>query len=201
MTGSFGSVRPPHRRLSLLLLMAGALLCGRAWPIGQLTQEELGRLLKVIDKHGSRAVIPHNVAAILQLKPGQATPDVKEAAYLDEAGNRHGFAPLNDGSGFFMFSSGTSLGQVVYVVDSDLRLVHAAQSLLKNGPLITLPEAEAQRSLDEEFRQWSKVLSPEGPAAAPFPFKGSGPTKGQDMAPQPHPFKQPEPKESAASKP
>src|SRR5215469_15983882 len=120
MTGSSASVRRAHRQLAPLLLVAAALLCGPAWPIGHLTHEELGRLLKVVDKHGSRAVIPRAVASVLQLKPGQATPDVKEAAYLDEAGNRHGFAPLNDGSGFFMFTSGKSLGQVVYVVDSDL---------------------------------------------------------------------------------
>jgi hypothetical protein len=168
----------------------------------------LGRLLKVVDKRGTRVAIPRAVASILQLKTGQHTPDIKEAAYLDEDGRRHGFGPLNDGSGFFMFSSGAALGQIVYVVDSDLHLVHAARSLLKNGPLIALPDVEGQRELEEEFRHWSKVLSPSGPAVAPRPFplqQGQPNTTGPAVEPQPYPFKKPDttsaPKASETSKP
>jgi len=202
--------RRVSRRLAVLglLLAACTLLCRPAWAVGySLTHEELGRLLKVVDKRGTRVAIPRAVASVLQLKSGQHTPDIKEAAYLDEDGNRHGFGPLNDGSGFFMFSTGASLGHVVYVVDSNLHLVHAARSLLKNGPLIMLPDAEAQRELEEEFRRWSKVLSPSGPVVAPrpFPFKEPQETKSPAIEPQPFPFKQPEatnpPKEPATTKP
>jgi hypothetical protein len=190
-----------------LVVACCALLCRPGWAVGySLTHEELGRLLKVIDKQGTRVALPRAVTSILQLNTGQHMPDIKEAAWLDEDGNRHGFAPLNDGSGFFMFSSGASVGEVVYVVDSDLHLVHAARSLLKNGPLIVLPDAEAQRELEDEFRRWSKVLSPSGPVVAPRPFPGTQPEapKGLIEA-QPFPFKQTEraspPKEPEPTKP
>ncbi len=174
-----------------VVVWAYALLCTPAWPFGPtLTHEQLERLLKVVDKRGSRATIPRNVASILELQPGQFTPDVKEAAYVDDDGNRHGFAPLNDGSGYFMFRSGAALGQSVYRVDSALHLVRAARSLLRNGPLISLPDAEARKELDDEFEHWSKVLSPAGPAAPqrPLPLKHEGP-----VAPDPYPFPQSEP--------
>lgn len=204
------SRRLSHRGAALgLALAACALLCRPAWAVGySLTHEELGRLLKVVDTRGTRVAIPRPVASILQLKTGQHTPDIKEAAYLDEDGVRHGFGPLNDGSGFFMFSAGAALGQTVYVVDPDLHLVHAARSLLRNGPLIALPDAEAQRELEEELRRWSKVLSPGGPVVAPRPFplqQGQPNTTAPAAAPQPYPFKKPDttsaPKESEPSKP
>jgi hypothetical protein len=186
----------PGRPVMLGLLLATCgLLCRPAWAVGySLTQEELGRLLKVVDKRGTRVAIPRPVASILQLKTGQHTPDIKEAAYLDEDGVRHGFGPLNDGSGFFMFSAGAALGQTVYVVDPDLHLVHAARSLLKNGPLLALPDAEAQRELDEEFHRWSKVLSPAGPVVKPLPFplQQNQPATGAATEPQPFPFKKPD---------
>ena len=191
------SRRLSHRHVALALLLAAcALLCRPAWAVGySLTHEELGRLLKVVDKHGTRVALPRTVTSALQLKTAQHTPDIKEAAWLDEAGNRHGFAPLNDGSGFFMFSSGAALGQAVYLVDPNLHLVHAARSLLKNGPLIALPDAEAQRELEEEFRRWSKVLSPAGPVVKPQPFPGAQPdsTKGPAVEAQPFPFQQSDP--------
>jgi hypothetical protein len=179
-----------------LLLSACALLCTPAWSAGPtLTYEQLNRLLKVVDQRGTHAAIPRTVASVLQLDPKQLTPDLKEVAVLDEDGNRHGFAPLNDGSGFFMFRNGASMGHSVYRVDSALHLVRAARSLVKNGPLISLPEAEGQKELDEEFARWSKLLSPNGNAAAiggqaiPYPFQRPN---GPEAAPAPQP-KQPEP--------
>jgi hypothetical protein len=158
--------RVPPRGAGLALLLAFALAWAPAWPIGQtLTLDELSRLLKVVDQRGSHTTIPQQVASVLQLQPAQHTPDIKEAAYLDDAGTKHGFGPLNDGSGYFMFRSGGSQGQTVYVVDPSLHLVRAARSLLVNGPLIPLPQDEAQRELDDEFHHWSKVLSPAGPSA------------------------------------
>jgi hypothetical protein len=177
-----------------LLLSACALLCTPAWPVGPtLTYEQLQRLLKVVDQRGTHAAIPHNVASVLELYPKQLTPDLKEVAVLDEDGNRHGFAPLNDGSGFFMFRNGETMGNSVYRVDSTLHLVRAARSLVKNGPMISLPEAEAQKELDEEFARWSRLLSPNGNASAtgkvPLPFQW---LKGPDALPAPQP-RQPEP--------
>jgi len=182
--------RRPRWRAALGRLLAATLLCGPAWALAHgLTAEELGRLVQAVDKHGSRALLPRDVVSILQLTPAQLAPDIKEAAWQDEEGTKHGFAPLNDGSGYFLFSSRPSQGQTVYVVDRELRLVHAARTLLKGAPMIALPEAEAQRQLDEEFRRWSKVLSPEGPAVAPKPFSLHDDAGGQ---PVPFPFKKPQ---------
>ena len=166
-------------RLRAALALACALLYAAAWGVGHgLTREELGRLLKVVDVRGSRTIIPEPVASVLKLKPGQHTPDVKQAAFLDEQGNKHGFAPLSDDSGYFLFSAGASGGQTVYVVDRDLRLLHAARSLslARGAPLLPLPEAEGRRELDDELARWSKVLSPGGPAV-PAAAAGKPPGK------------------------
>ncbi|HEY4039498.1 MAG TPA: hypothetical protein VGM15_11805 [Burkholderiaceae bacterium] len=176
-------------RAALGRLLAGALLCGPAWALAHgLTHEELGRLVKAVDKHGSRAMLPPDVISILQLKPSQSGPDLKQAAWQDEEGTKHGFAPLHDGSGYFMFSSRPAQGQTVYVVGPDLHLVHAARTLVKGAPMLALPEAEAQQELDEEFRRWSKMLSPEGASVAPQkPFSAPKVPIGQ---PVPYTFKQ-----------
>ena len=183
----------PGRPVMLGLLLATCgLLYRPAWAVEySLTHEQLERLLKVVDQRGTHVALPPAVAAILQLKAAQLTPDIKEAAYLDDDGNKHGFARLSDGSGFFMFSSGASSGQVVYVVDPDLHLVHAARSLIKNGPLLVLPVTEARHELDEEFRRWSKVLSPGGPVVKPLPFplQQNQPATGAATEAQPFPFK------------
>lgn len=174
------------------LVLFAASLCGPAWALGQtLTLEELARLLKVVDERGSHITIPQQVATVLQLQPAQYSPDIKEAAYLDEAGLKHGFGLLNERSGYFMFRSGASQGQTVYVVDQSLHLVRAARSLIVNGPLIPLPEAEAQQELEDEFHHWSKVLSPGGPSA-PKTATPVNPMK---------PFETPPPPPPASSKP
>jgi len=185
MRAGIGS-RAPWRAM-LGRLLAGALVCGPACVFAfSLTHEQLGRLLKAIDKHGSHTPLPRDVASVLQLKPSQFAPDIKEAAWQDENGDKHGFAPLNDGSGFFMFTSHPSQGQTVYVLDPDLHLLHAARTLLKGAPMIALPDNEAQRELEEELRRWSKVLSPEGPSMAPKPFSLHD---APSADPLPYPFK------------
>ena len=174
------------------LALAGVLYCQSAWPAVHLTQDEMSRLLKVVDKHGSYTTIPADVALVLQLTPAQHTPDIKEAAYEDDKGNRHGFAPLKDGSGFFLFSASPSRRQVVFVLDSEQRLLHAARNLQSNGPMIALPSQEAEQELDEELRRWSKVLSPEGPSMPPRTTPSSGvttPSTGAPVQAQPYPFK------------
>jgi hypothetical protein len=162
---------------ALSLLLALALPCGSAWSLGfTLSRSELAGLMKVVNDRGSRTTIPAPVASVLQLQAGQISPDIKQAVYVDGDGNRHGFAPLSDHSGYFMFTRGQSMGHAVYVVDPALHLMHAARSLQTNGPLIALPVEEAQRELEDEFRRWSKLLSPNGPSVP-------GANKGATAAP------------------
>jgi hypothetical protein len=165
----------PQLRGALARLLVIGLSCAPAWVFAfGLTHDELVRLAKVVDKQGSHITLPRDVASVLQLKPEQFSPDLKDAAWQDEQGNKHGFAPLNDGSGFFLFTSEPAQGQTVYVVDTDLHLLHAGRTLLSGAPMIALPEPEAQRELDEEFQRWSRILSPAGPSMAlkPIPLHG-----------------------------
>ena len=184
MTASSGFVVRASVALSFLTL-AGVLLGQPAWAAIHLTQDEMSRLLKVVDRHGSYTTIPADVASVLKLTPAQHTPDIKQVAYEDDKGNRHGFAPLNDGSGFFLFSAGPLRRQTVFVLDTEQHLLHAARNLQSNGPLIGLPSQEAQQELDEELRRWSKVLSPEGPSMPPH----TTPSTGAPVQAQPYPFK------------
>jgi hypothetical protein len=158
-----------------LVSIVCALMCPPAWPAGPiLTHEQLERLLKVVESKGTHTKVPPAVASMLHFEPKQLTPDIKEAAFLDDDGVKHGFAPLNDGSGFFMFRSTPSFGHSVYHVNSKLQLVRAARGVLKQ-PLKVLSDEEGEKELSEEYVRWSKALSPNGPVEqSPF-RKGAAP--------------------------
>jgi hypothetical protein len=161
-----------------LLMIACALLCQPAWAFGTLTQLQLQRLLQVVEKKGSRASVPPVVAAMLKFEPGQLSPDIKQIAFADEDGVKHGFGPLNDGSGFFMFRSAPAIGQSVYHVDSNLNLVKAAHSFERDR-MVALPDDQGQKELTEELVRWSRVLSPAGPVTRPPAFKDPPPASAK----------------------
>jgi hypothetical protein len=161
-----------------LLLIACALLCQPALAFGTLTQQQLGGLLQVVEKKGSRATVPPVVAAMLKFEPPQLSPSIKQAVFVDEEGTKHGFAPLNDGSGFFMFRSAPSFGQSVYHVDSNLQLVKAAHSFERDR-MVALPDDQGQKELTEELARWSRVLSPAGPVTKPPIFKDPPPASAK----------------------
>jgi hypothetical protein len=156
------------RRRGLAMLLAAALASGLPARSEQppLSALDLAGLLKVVESRGGRVTIPPPVQSSLGLTPAQASPGIKQAAYMDEQGTRHGFAPLNDRSGYFMFRLGKTSGQTVFHVDPQLHLVRAASSFRGNDDLIGLPEQQAQRELGEEFAGWSRILAP-GAALAP----------------------------------
>ena len=141
-----------------------------------LTQPQLARLLQVVDKRGSRVKIPPAVSSTLELAPAQVGPDIKQVAFVDGGGIKHGFGPLNDGSGFFMFHSAPAFGQSVFHVDSKLQLVRAARSF-RTDRMMNLPDDEASKELREELGAWSKTLSA-APAVVPPPNLPASPPKG-----------------------
>jgi len=168
--------QPRARRTAaraLALVACAALWLALSTPAGSeefpLTRAQFGRLMTVVDKRGTRTTLPPSVATMLGLNDSQYKPDIKQAAYLDAQGGRHGFAPFNDRTGFFMFRTGPSTGQTVFHVGVRFDLVKAARSFKKNEDLIALPEDEAQKELGEEFARWARVLTPEPAAIAPPP--------------------------------
>jgi hypothetical protein len=165
------------RRCTLpgLAMIVFAALCAPAGSFEMmLTTEEVGRLLQVVEKQGTRVHIPRAEVSVLQLQTVQTSPDVKQVAFLDGEGIKHGFAPLSDNSGYFLFRKEASAGHTVFYVDSKLHLVRAARSFV-NQQLLALPEEEAKKQLGEEFESWSRVLSPNGPAmSSPLHLPATG---------------------------
>jgi len=159
-------------RVLVCALLAGALLAP-AWARAEelkLTQEQLTRLLKVVDTKGTSVPIPPLVAASLKLTGKQHVPTVKQIAFETPDGVKHGFAPLNDKSGFIFFRRQPPSGQVVYRVGPDLHLIQAASSVESNR-MNALSSEEGNKGLEDELSRWSDVLSPKSalppPATAP----------------------------------
>jgi len=131
----------------------------------KLTQEQLTRLLKVVETKGTSVPIPPLVAAVLKLTGKQHVPSVKQVTIETADGVKHGFAPLNDKSGFIFFRRQPPSGQVVYRVGPDLHLIEAATSVEANR-INTLSGEEGNKGLADELSRWSDVLSPTAPAPA-----------------------------------
>ncbi len=131
----------------------------------KLTQEQLTRLLKVVETKGTSVPIPPLVAAALKLTGKQHVPSVKQVTIETADGVKHGFAPLNDKSGFIFFRRQPPSGQVVYRVGPDLHLIEAATSVEANR-INTLSGEEGNKGLADELSRWSDVLSPTAPAPA-----------------------------------
>jgi hypothetical protein len=170
---------PRYRRCVQGLVLVAALSSPLAAPAEEapLSPLDLAGLLKVVEARGSRAGIPPAVQSTLGLNAAQVSPAIKQAVYRDDEGGRHGFAPLNDRSGYFMFHLDPSSGQSVFHVDRQLHLVRAARSFKSGDDLIALPEAEAQRELRQEFARWSRVLAPGAAPSAPASTPDAGPPK------------------------
>ena len=131
---------------------------------------QLEGLLKVVDRQGTRTTLPPAVVSLLQLQPAQTTPDIKLVAFIDKEGVKHGFAPLNGATGYFMFRKEVDRGHSVYYVDPKMHLVRAAHSFV-NQQMIALPEAEASNELKKEIESWVAVLSAPAPGAVHSPFE------------------------------
>jgi hypothetical protein len=127
-----------------------------------LPDEYFTHLLKVVDERGTKISLPPSVAAALQLKPGGAHT-ATQVAFEETGGAKHGFARLDDGSGYFMFSRPVAAAVTVFSVSPELKLVRAAGELGRDR-LIGLSQAEGQRRLAEEFAAWETVLAAKRPS-------------------------------------
>jgi hypothetical protein len=157
---------------------------GQAGPgTGRLSPEELARLLKVLEEKGSDIVVPPPISVALGLTQKQDGPTLKQVAFAEDSGVRHGFAQLNDKSGYFLFKRDQFGHVTVFNVRTDFNIVHAASNF-RGETFVQIPSAAARKDLQDELKQWAAVLSPPRPAAtagspsAAGSATGSPPTAG-----------------------
>ncbi len=151
--------------------------------LDRLTGEQILRLEKIARDQGSSIAIPQPIAAALHLDAAQIAPVVRQVSFQQADGVKHGFARLNDGSGYFLFAREPDSAVTVYRVDKGFALLGAAHTFA-GGRFISLDPAQARNRLQGEIAAWSGVLSPKGvvmpppgkpahaaapPASAPMP--------------------------------
>jgi len=159
-----------------------ALPKGIALPrLDRLTEEQLLRLEKVALDKGTSIPVPGPIAAVLHLAPEQVAPLVRQVSFRGDDGTKHGFARLNDGTGFFLFRTVAANDMSVYRLDTNQKVLAAAHNF-QGGRLIALPPAEAQVEVDGELAAWSRVLSPKGVS---MPRPDGAPAAPVPAAPKP----------------
>lgn len=148
-------------------LLAAALFCALAQSqaIATLTSEQRTRLEKTVLDKGTSIPVPPDIGRLLRLTPSQTAPLIRQASIQEPDDIKHGFALLNDGSGYLMTrrTSGNSL--CVLRVDRDFHLLGGVQNF-RNDRFIALTDADAQVELQTEIAAWAKVLAA---ARAPVP--------------------------------
>lgn len=100
----------PSRRSFTRMFVA--LAPGLSWSVSLLAradeppllEEHFTHLLKVVDEKGTKISLPPSVAGVLDLKPGAPHTATQVAFQEEGGGTKHGFARLDDGTGYFMFS-------------------------------------------------------------------------------------------------
>jgi hypothetical protein len=144
----------------------------------RLTDEQLGRLQKVALEKGSTIPLPAALVAVLRFSPAQVAPLVRQVSFQGDDGVKHGFAKLNDDSGYFLFRRAPG-GLSAFHVDKAFKLLAAAHDFAGDR-FIALAEKEGLDALNGEVVAWSRVLSPRGvsmpaPGTRPRPPAGSPP--------------------------
>lgn len=157
------------RPLALAVTAAASLWLGAAsaqsLALDTLSDEQLGRLRKVALDKGTSIPVPPALTAALRFSPEQVAPAVRQVSFQGDDGVKHGFARLNDESGYFLFRRAPA-GIWAFHVGKDLKLVVAAHNFSAQA-FIALPEAAGREELAAELNAWSRVLSPHGISLVP----------------------------------
>jgi hypothetical protein len=143
---------------TLWLACTGA--AAQALKLEKLTEEQLGRLRKIALDQGSTIPVPPLLVGVLRLSAGQIAPSVRQVAFQGDDGAKHGFARLNDGSGYFFFRRSPA-GLWAFHADPRLVLVVAARNF-STEQFIALSAKDGQEAFAAEMVAWSRVLSPRG---------------------------------------
>ncbi len=163
------SRRTRARPRALALAAAAALWLAAASAqtpkLDTLTDEQLVRLRKVALDKGTSVPLPPALTAVLRLSAAQVGPAVRQVTFQGDDGVKHGFARLNDDSGYFFFRRSPN-GVWVFHADKSLSLVIAAHTFSAQQ-FIALPEGSGHDELAAEMMAWSRVLSPRGVSLPP----------------------------------
>ena len=168
-----------NRAARCALLLAGCLAAGlcaaQDLKAEKLTDEQLLRLRKVALAQGSSIPVPPPLVDALHFTPAQIRPSVRQVSFQGDDGVKHGFARLNDDSGYFLFHRSPD-GLSAYHVDKDFHLVGAAHNF-GGDRFMALPPKAAQDEVLGEVAAWSRVLAPKV-VTPPAPTGGAKPPAG-----------------------
>lgn len=141
--------------------------------VDRLTDEQVQRLEKVALDRGTSIAVPPPIAAALHLEAAQIAPVVRQVSFQKDDGIKHGFARLNDGSGYFLFAREPNGGVTVFRVNREFGLLGAAHTFAGDR-LMPLQPAVATDRLHGEILAWSALLSPPTAVMPPARQPGSG---------------------------
>jgi hypothetical protein len=141
----------------------------------KLSDEQLVRLQKVALAQGSSIAVPPPLVGVLHFTPAQIAPALRQVSFQLEDGVKHGFAHLNDDTGYFLFRRSPD-GLSAYHVDKDFHLVDAAHNF-GSDRFVALPAKEAQDEINGEVLAWSQVLAPKT-VPVPPPLLPAAPPAG-----------------------
>jgi len=168
------------------LWFAAAGAAAQILKLDRLTDEQLGRLRKVALEKGSTIPIPAVLAGVLHLTPAQIAPAVRQATFQSDDGVKHGFAHLNDDTGYFFFRRSAE-GLWAFHADKALKLELGARNF-SAGQFIALPAKDGEEEFAAEMNAWSRVLSPRGVSLpTPDPRRAPGTAVPAPALPAPLP--------------
>jgi hypothetical protein len=124
-----------------------------------LSAEQVTRLELVVVREGSSVPVPQAIAQVVHFTPAQVAPVVRQVSFLDADGVKHGFAFLNDHSGYFLFRRHGDQDLSVYHLDLSFHIVGAAHNF-QGSRFMELPENEANNGLVGEILAWNHVMTP-----------------------------------------
>ncbi len=145
-----------------------------------LSVEQLTRLELVVVRQGTSVPVPQPIAQAAHFTPTQVAPVVRQVSFLDDDGVKHGFAFLNDHSGYFLFRRHGDQDLSVYHVDLSFHIVGAAHNF-QGSRFMELPEHEATDGLGGEILAWNRVMTPRATGAkeaAGAPASAAAASKG-----------------------
>jgi hypothetical protein len=130
----------------------------------RLNKVQVDQIRKVIEQQGTKIPVPPPIATGLGLSARQIEPTIRQATFIDPEGVKHGFAELNDGSGYFLFRRSKKDGLAIFHCDREFNLVRAIREFETNQ-FLELSDADAKVEWTNEIEAWARVVMQRGAKA------------------------------------